>query len=194
MNKLIIFGIAIGYVAIPLLIFFDVLPFKHKFIFLVAYGILTYLTLRFIGVGNAEMGLTIKNWQASLRSVLAVTLFFVIAALMAYKFVGARFEPNETLLFYLSYVFISSPVQEFLYRGATTYFGKTFGLSVWLIVLISALLYSLVHIIYKDWVLVVATFILGIIWHLIYLKTDNLLGVAVSHAIFGALTIFLGLI
>lgn len=194
MSRFVALGLLLGYVAIPLLIFFGVLPFEHKFVFLVTYGVLVYLVLRCVGAKNAELGLTTKNWQTSLASVLGITLFFVVAALVAYKLIGARFEPTETLLFYLFYVFISSPVQEFLYRGATSYFGKTLGLSVWLTVLISAMLYSLVHVIYKDWVLVVATFILGIIWHLIYLKTDNLLGVSISHAIFGALTIFLGLI
>lgn len=194
MKKSIVLGLVLGYIAIPLLIFFGVLPFEYKFVFLAAYGILSYLVLRFMGVRNSELGLTTKKWQASLKSVIGVTLFFVIAALAAYKFIGARFEPSETLLFYLFYVFISSPVQEFLYRGATTYFGKTFSLNKWSTILISALLYSLVHIIYKDWILLVATFVLGITWHLIYLKTDNLLGVVISHAIFGALTIFLGLI
>ncbi len=187
-------GLMLGYLVIPLLIFFGIIAFEYKFIVLVVYGILSYAILRLNGVDKAKLGLTVKNWQSSLLSVVGLTLLFVVLALLTYRFGYARFQPTETVLFYLFYVFISSPVQEFLYRGVTTYFGKSFGLSVWLIVLISSMLYSLVHIIYKDWILVVATFGLGVIWHRVYLKTNSLVGVMLSHSVFGALTIFLGLI
>ena len=194
MLTIVAIGLMLGYLVIPLLIFFGIIAFEYKFIVLVVYGILSYVILRLNGVDKAKLGLTVKNWQSSLLSVVGLTLLFVVLALLAYRFGYARFQPTETVLFYLFYVFISSPVQEFLYRGVTTYFGKSFGLSVWLIVLISSMLYSLVHIIYKDWILVVATFGLGVIWHRVYLKTNSLVGVMFSHSVFGALTIFLGLI
>ena len=194
MLTIVAIGLMLGYLVIPLLIFFGIIAFEYKFIVLVIYGILSYAILRLNGVDKAKLGLTVKNWQSSLLSVVGLTLLFVVLALLAYRFGYARFQPTETVSFYLFYVFISSPVQEFLYRGVTTYFGKSFGLSVWLIVLISSILYSLVHIIYKDWILVVATFGLGVIWHRVYLKTNSLVGVMFSHSVFGALTIFLGLI
>ena len=194
MLTIVAIGLMLGYLVIPLLIFFGIIAFEYKFIVLVVYGVLSYAILRLNGVDKAKLGLTVKNWQSSLLSVVGLTLLFVVLALLAYRFGYARFQPTETVSFYLFYVFISSPVQEFLYRGVTTYFGKSFGLSVWLIVLISSMLYSLVHIIYKDWILVVATFGLGVIWHRVYLKTNSLVGVMFSHSVFGALTIFLGLI
>lgn len=194
MLTIVAIGLMLGYLVIPLLIFFGIIAFEYKFIVLVVYGILSYAILRLNGVDKAKLGLTVENWQSSLLSVVGLTLLFVVLALLAYRFGYARFQPTETVLFYLFYVFISSPIQEFLYRGVTTYFGKSFGLNVWLIVLISSMLYSLVHIIYKDWILVVATFGLGVIWHRVYLKTNSLVGVMFSHSVFGALTIFLGLI
>lgn len=194
MLTIVAIGLMLGYLVIPLLIFFGIIAFEYKFIVLVVYGILSYTILRLNGVDKAKLGLTVENWQSSLLSVVGLTLLFVVLALLAYRFGYARFQPTETVLFYLFYVFISSPIQEFLYRGVTTYFGKSFGLNVWLIVLISSMLYSLVHIIYKDWILVVATFGLGVIWHRVYLKTNSLVGVMFSHSVFGALTIFLGLI
>lgn len=194
MLTIVAIGLMLGYLVIPLLIFFGIIAFEYKFIVLVIYGILSYIILRLNGVDKAKLGLTVENWQSSLLSVVGLTLLFVVLALLAYGFGYARFQPTETVLFYLFYVFISSPIQEFLYRGVTTYFGKSFGLNVWLIVLISSMLYSLVHIIYKDWILVVATFGLGVIWHRVYLKTNSLVGVMFSHSVFGALTIFLGLI
>ena len=194
MLTIVAIGLMLGYLVIPLLIFFGIIAFEYKFIVLVVYGILSYAILRLNGVDKAKLGLTVENWQSSLLSVVGLTLLFVVLALLAYGFGYARFQPTETVLFYLFYVFISSPIQEFLYRGVTTYFGKSFGLNVWLIVLISSMLYSLVHIIYKDWILVVATFGLGVIWHRVYLKTNSLVGVMFSHSVFGALTIFLGLI
>lgn len=55
-------------------------------------------------------------------------------------------------------------------------------------------MYSFVHIIYKDIITIILTFIIGIIWFYLYRKDKNLFGVSLSHCIVGILTIFLGII
>ncbi|PIE03794.1 MAG: hypothetical protein CSA81_00450 [Acidobacteria bacterium] len=194
MNRAIIGLLLVFYLAMPVLILVDVIDFEYKFVVMVVFALVSYVLLRINGVKNKQLGITSDGWWDSIKIVLPITIIFIALALVFYSLGWSRFEPTETLEFYIFYVFISSPVQEFLYRGMTTYFGKTFNLPIWLTVIIAASLYSFVHIIYKDYVLVASTFMLGLIWHYLYLKTKNLAGVALSHAAVGLLTIFLGLI
>lgn len=64
----------------------------------------------------------------------------------------------------------------------------------WLWLIASSICYAFVHIIYKDYLTCVITFIIGLIWYPIYRKDYNLFGVILSHIILGILTISLGII
>ncbi len=194
MTKIVSILLLLFYLAMPILILLDVISFKYKFVVMVIFAIVSYVLLRLIGVKNQQLGISTDNLWLSIKTILPITIAFVILALIFYKLGWSRFEPTETFGFYLFYVFISSPIQEFLYRGMTTYFGGVFNLPIWVIIIVSSLLFAFVHIIYKDYALVISTFFLGLIWHYLYLKTNNLVGVSVSHAMVGILTIFLGLI
>ncbi len=194
MTKVVSILLLLFYLAMPILILLDVISFKYKFVVMVIFAIVSYVLLRLVGVKNQQLGISTNDLWLSIKTVLPITIVFAILALIFYVLGWSRFEPTETFVFYLFYVFISSPVQEFLYRGMTTYFGQVFDLPIWVVIIVASLLYSFVHIIYKDYALVISTFFLGLIWHYLYLKTNNLAGVAFSHAVVGALTIFLGLI
>ncbi len=192
--KMISILLLLFYLAMPILILLDIISFKYKFVAMVIFAIVSHILLRLVGVKNQQLGISTNDLWSSVKTVLPITIVFAILAVIFYALGWSRFEPIETLGFYIFYIFISSPVQEFLYRGMTTYFGQTFNLPIWVMMIIASLLYSFVHIIYKDYTLVISTFFLGLIWHYLYLKTNNLVGVAFSHAVVGVLTIFLGLI
>ena len=99
----------------------------------------------------------------------------------------------ETIYFYLFYIFVSCPLQEFLYRGVFGYFDKVYN-NKYLFLILSSFCYSFVHIIYKDILTCALTFLIGIVWYLLYRKDYNLVGVSISHIILGILTISLGII
>ncbi len=92
------------------------------------------------------------------------------------------------------YILLLSPVQEFIYRGVLTAILKQRNISNKIILIFTSILYSFVHIIYLDIVTLILTFIIGMIWHKIYMKTENLIGVSISHSVLGAVTIVLGII
>ena len=77
-----------------------------------------------------------------------------------------------------------------LYRGFYGYFDNGKHSTM----LISSSMYAFVHIIYKDILTIVLTFIIGLIWYNLYIKDKNLFGVSISHCIIGVVTIFLGII
>ena len=105
-----------------------------------------------------------------------------------------KYNSDETIYFYLFYIFISCPIQEFLYRGIFGYFEKNLIKNKYIILLISSILYSFVHIIYKDYLTCILTFIFGMVLYLLYRKDYNLFGVSISHIILGILTIYLGIV
>ena len=123
-----------------------------------------------------------------------ITLILIVIGIILSSFKISRFQPSETLSFYLFYIFISSPIQEFLYRGALTSILQQINFRKFSIILISSILYSLAHLGYKDLITCILTFLIGLLWHQKYLKTKNLAGVTISHAILGIITIFIGII
>jgi membrane protease YdiL (CAAX protease family) len=50
------------------------------------------------------------------------------------------------------------------------------------------------HIIYKDIGTMVLTFLVGLVWGTIFMRTHNLYVVTLSHAVLGAVAIMLGVI
>ena len=60
--------------------------------------------------------------------------------------------------------------------------------------LITAVTYAFIHIIYRDLLVLAATLVAGIAWGAIYRRWPNLIGVAISHAGLGASAISVGLI
>ena len=182
------------YIGLPFLIFIGLIPFDYKFHTLTIGGIIVYAIMKVLGFKNRELGIKEESAWQSIRDVFPVTFLFVIIGLLMYQFgYTQRFEINENLAFFLFYVFISCPIQELLYRGVLTSIGcgkvSNTGL-----VIVSSFLYSYIHIIYHDFLTLVITFMIGVIWHFAYLKTNNLIGVTISHIILGILTISIGFI
>ena len=189
-NKKIFIIINTLYVIVPLLILIFPHLFKYKFYILVTFGILIYFWLRKNNISNEDLGITNRNITNSLISNLPIIIISIsIITLMKFLNIN-KFVPSETIYFYLFYIFISCPIQEFLYRSFYGYFddGK------YNIMLLSSSMYAFVHIIYKDILTVILTFIIGLIWYNLYRKDKNLLGVSISHCIIGTITILLGII
>ena len=193
-NRLILFLVFTFYITIPFLLLINPLFFKNKFIILTIGGILIYILLRLLGFNNSSLGIKSAKSIQSIRDISIVTFILIITVIILFSFRISRFQPSETLSFYLFYIFISSPIQEFLYRGALTSILQQINFRKSSIILISSILYSLAHLGYKDFITCILTFLIGLLWHQKYLKTKNLTGVTISHAILGAVTIFIGII
>lgn len=195
-KKIIIaFTVICIYCGIPVLILLNILNFDHKFYYLTIGAILVYAIMRILGFKNSEMGITLKNSKESIKHILPITTCLLIATVILFLTgKSQRFQPDETLLFYIFYIFISSPVQEFLYRGALNKMFNYLNMKENFIWVLSTALYSFAHIIYYDPLVLLLTFIIGLIWYRCYIKTNNLIGVSISHAILGVITIVAGFI
>jgi len=136
---------------------------------------------------------TLKNsliWNACLSLLLIAGMY------IAFKENLIR-DPTapDWKFFFFFYIFISSPAQEFLFRSIVFAEMNRAKISPpFLQVLLSALIYSFIHVFYVDLITLIVTFIMGVLWGIIYYKYPNFWGVAFSHAILGIASIEMGLI
>ena len=193
-RKVLFIIILILYILLPIFILNSVYLFKYKFYILTIVGLLIYLLLRLNKIYNKDLGIRKTNMLKSIkRNIPIVILGFMI--IIVFKFLNFdKFIPTETIYFYLFYIFISCPIQEFLYRGVFGYFETNLIKNKYVILFLSSFCYSFVHIIYKDLFTCIITFLFGIVLYLLYRKDYNLLGVSISHIIIGVLTIYLGIV
>ena len=192
-NKKLIKIILLIYILVPTLIFFNKELFEKKFFILTILGSIIYITLKIFKIPNKELGITNRGVKSSIKRNIPFIIICIIIIIILKSLHMNRYTSSETIPFYIFYIFISCPIQEFLYRGIFGYFEKIYK-KRYLWILISSICYSYLHIIYKDILTCFLTFIIGIIWYLLYKKDYNLVGVSLSHILLGILTIYLGII
>lgn len=182
------------YIGLPLSILFGLIGFDYKFYALTVGGIIVYAVFHLFGFSNEDLGISAQNKKQSILYVLPITILLVIAGIILWVNGFSRITPNEKWTFFIFYIFVSSPIQEFLYRGALDSAFERLRIPYIVRMFSTSILYSFVHIIYRDWLTLVLTFIIGLIWYYCYQKTKNLIGVSISHAVLGIVTIVAGII
>lgn len=191
-TSLLIFTLIV-YIFIPLIILLNEKLFELKFYILTFIGLLIFLLMKILNINYKLLGIN-SNCISSIKRNLPLIIIFALLIVVIKSLGYSRYNPSETIWFYLFYIFISCPIQEFLYRGVFGYFEKALIKNKYLILFLSSFCYSFVHIIYRDLITCILTFIIGICWYLLYRKDYNLCGVCLSHIVLGILTIFLGII
>jgi uncharacterized protein len=139
-----------------------------------------------------SLGLTLPRLGSFLAwSVVpsAILIGFVLASDLRHR----AFTPAH-LAFYLFFVFVSAPAQEFLYRSFLFAELRAIKVSPKAIVLLSASLFAFMHIIYRDFVTVALTLVVGFIWAVVFNSTRKVGIVAFSHAALGVAAILSGVI
>jgi hypothetical protein len=179
-----------------LLIWFDVIPFTFRFHVLAAVLFTFVLFGLYRGYGLNEVGITLNHLR---KSMLANTLFCAAGGLGVYLvFLGGFQMPREhshSLTSFLLYIAVLAPVQEFIFRGIMFAEMKRCRIAdPRIMLLISTVSFSFLHIIYDYPPLLLITFISGLAWGMMYLRWPSLLGISISHALLGAFAMFLGVL
>lgn len=177
------------------LLFFKFIPYESRNLLLLVLGVLLagYCVLR--NFKRDDLGITKKHLKNSLLLNGLYSLIVIIPLYIFYKLDLIR-KPTipDYDWFFIFYVFISCPIQEFLYRSIIYAEFNSRRIDMKYFIIISALNYSLLHSFYYDVITLVSTFIGGLCWGYIYCKYPNFWGVALSHALLGAVSIAVGLI
>jgi hypothetical protein len=152
------------------LIWSGVIPFAYRF------HVLAVVLLSFIahsvhrGYRLHDLGFTLKhNWN-SIRWNL---LFCTIGGIGLYCVYRAGWlmprEYSYSLACFLFYIVILAPVQELIFRGILfAEMKRCRNIAPKMMILISTITFSCLHIIYNHPLLVLITFVSGLVWGMIY--------------------------
>ena len=184
------------YIGMPLLLKFDVLPVFKLIPLFTVFVIYLYILLRDKTFKKRQFRLNGFNaWMMILWRSALMILFLIVFTWLIFPAQYLDLPVNNTLLWMkivLVYPFFSVIPQELVYR---VYFYHRFqGLlgNRYLLVIINALLFSFMHIIFENWVAVVLTFIAGILFSLTYLRYRSFTIVVLEHSIYGLLIFSIG--
>jgi membrane protease YdiL (CAAX protease family) len=114
-----------------------------------------------------------------------ITTTFVWFTDIESLFIVVRNKPKLWVFILIFYSLFSVYPQELIYR--TFFFNRYQNLfkNKNLFILLNAFLFSLAHIIFKNYLVILLTFIGGILFAFTYKKTKSTLLVSIEHAIYG---------
>ena len=142
-----------------------------------------------------EMGFRLDTLKPALLWFGGATVFFVFFMLIASNYHWLRvaaepLAPDSKISLLLYYFFIVSTSQEFIFRGLLFAEMKRIGIrNTWGQVLISGVLFALVHLHYRDGLTVMITLGMGLIWGWLYARYPNWLAISLSHGILGCVAL-----
>lgn len=170
------------------------IPFTFRLPLLLLSFCLTVLYSVYRGFTLGELGIRADNLGKSLMVNIVLTLLFsaLLGLLFYFELIPGPFYPALTV-FFPFYLLLSSPMQEFLFRGFVFAEMRAAGVrSAWMLILFSAFSFSFIHIIYGDWLTLALTFGIGLLWAGIYYWIPNLAGVSLFHGVVGLLAVLAG--
>ena len=178
------------------LLWSGIIPFAYRFhtmyVVLALYGMyLYYRRYRF-----KELGYTTDHLGSALFWNFIFFVFGGVCMYLASQTPLLRLESGSYLPYgYACYVLFIAPVQELIFRGIFFAEMRRAGIvHQGLAVIVSALSFCFLHIIYNDLLLLIISFVGGLIWGTIFIRWPNAWGVTLSHSLLGALAMFLGVI
>ena len=183
--------IAVIFVCPVVLLTAGVIPFSWRFYVLILMTALS-AAVAFSRHSRESLGLTLPR----LRSFVAWSVIpsaILISLVLASDLRHRAFTPAH-LAFYVFFVFVSAPAQEFLYRGFLFAELRALAIPPKAIVILSAVLFGFMHIIYRDAITVVLTLAAGLVWAIVFHTTRKVGIVAFSHAALGVVAILSGVV
>ena len=183
--------IIILYISLPLLLLFYN---SHLPVILVLFplGIVTYFFLRHDKTFDNNL---FSNWQEGKKQLKPVLIVFVISALImfviikiispSHLFYLIKEKPFLLLMISIFYPVFSVIPQSLAYRALFFHRYAQLFPGKWFQIIVSALLFSFGHILYKNYLVLMLTFVGGIIYSYHYLKSKSLIFSILEHSIYG---------
>lgn len=149
----------------------------------------------------ASLGIRSAGFTASLRSLAAPSIILVLITYLLFLclppsalrfFVG--YDPltvNSFVERLLAYLFLSSPVQELIFRGYLTWRLKQVFHSQYLVQIISVGLFTFVHLPFYSPLLLFISAAMGVMYVWVYYRDHNLWAPIISHSVVGACIIII---
>ena len=181
------------YILPVVLILTKVIPFSDRFLVLTITGVLIIGLAMLNEIALADLGFNHQNLLPAIKDILPVTIISSVLMIIFYLNHGMRIDNTDiTWYFYVFYISLSSPLQEFLYRSYLFNRLAQIQLNQGSIIIITAILYSFAHSIYQDLTTVLLSLIIGLYWAYHYNRFKNFYSITLSHTILGIIAILTG--
>ncbi len=143
-----------------------------------------------------SLGFRLDNFKSAILWQVSISVGLTLAVIIILQNGYIRnLQAPQNPWFYVMYLFLSGPVQEFVYRSvAIAEIERHQYINPFFKILIVSFNFAWLHIIYLDIIIFLAALIMGIIWTSIYYYKRNFWAVSIAHAITGFLAIWYGLI
>lgn len=130
-------------------------------------------------------------WKSGLVALFLSILVLIIE--QQHLFVFPKEQPLTWAIVLILYPFLSALPQELLYREFFFNRYESLFKREWILMLLSALSFSFLHIVYDNLWAVILSLIAGFIFARTYQKTRSLFWVSLEHAIYGILVFTIGM-
>jgi|GEM_PF-2228541 len=186
------------YVLPVLAIAYGIIPFeyRHEFGAIVLIIVLGYVYYK--GHSIKDLGIRMDNFSPAAKLFMPATICVSIGLYLAYFSAYFPLAGNPTsFYFYAFYFAISCPVQEFLFRSVLfaelknqkdIEYSRTFKIAF------TTAIFTLLHLIYFNYLMLFLSLGMGIVWGFIYEKHPNLFAASIAHFIVGSLAFYLQLV
>jgi len=186
-------GIFLG---VPFLLSGDFVP-RHKIIVMLAVCVACLvLLLRDKTFDRSRFGLNgFRNWRTlSMRFALAASCLALYTVFVEPGNVLAILRHNPVLwaLIMITYPVLSVVPQEIIYRAFFFHRYSSLFANKRVSVVTNAALFAFAHILFRNWVAVIGSFVAGLLWATTYLGSRSLLVVTIEHALYGSFVFTLG--
>ena len=166
-----------------LLIYFDIVPFKYRSLVLYSTVLAVILGVVTEKMSLNEIGIRTDNLKQTFLPYFLFNIIALIIVIWHARNTGKIPLENWWKIPYFQFIFIpTSIVQEFIYRSFfQTQYQKI--LNPVITILVIAVLYSFMHILWNSAEFLVMTLIGGIVWGILWYKYPNLIWMSASHSI-----------
>ena len=124
-------------------------------------------------------------------------LFIIVTLLLLLRpeslFVILKERPLLMLMIFMFYPIFSAYPQELIFRTFFYHRYRNLFPNVQVAILANALLFGYAHLLFENWLAVIATILLGWAMSITYLKTKSLIGTSLEHAIYGNFAFLIGI-
>lgn len=185
------------FLGVPLLLLGNFVP-RPKIIALLAVCIACLiLLLRDKTFDRSRFGLNgYHNWRTlSKRFAIIASLLTLYVVLIepGIALTILRHNPALWALTMIAYPVLSVVPQEIIYRAFYFHRYSSLFANKSISIVTNAALFAFAHILFRNWVAVIGSFVAGLLWATTYLGSRSLLVVSIEHALYGNFVFTLGI-
>jgi membrane protease YdiL (CAAX protease family) len=185
------FEFIILFIALPVSFYFDYSPYVKASLLLLGFF---YVVWMLVKVEKQKFKINkLLNWKQFWRRTLVLltvisilTIIYMLYTDAENLFVVPRTKPLLWVVILFTYSFLSVYPQELIFRTFFFLRYESFIRNKYLFVFINAIVFCTAHLLFKNNLVLLLTFLGGILFGLTFQKTRSTLLVSIEHAIYGS--------